>query len=422
MFRFSLRTCLLTCLVICLLLLGLAKLEGIRRDFVHAERISETSRLIEQLGGVVYETTAVIPVTIFKEGYHFRINLPESLRAIEIKGTINNSHDLQLLPRTIHRFKFCVSVDSVDQLPKLDAVRHVDIELVDGLDKTPISLDSQRNLRLKFSKQLVSLSLKGDQLTDDFVALFQDCKDIGVLRLNGGHLTGLGITTLNTEEILDLSLSGSLDDSHLANFPRFPELRSLHISSSNEINENGLTWLQGCDRLESVILCGGPYTAAVIANVTSLRKIATLELVDATVDDFSSFEKMKSLKSLRIINCPLSDEQLFQLSAITGLRELTIANTSVTSAGLSRLSSIRNLKHFETDIPLTSKEVAALELPPGLLSFSNWHLTANLDELRQMKRSHPNVSFWRQEYAAYSNSEYFRMRRGLAASSRKNHE
>ena len=96
MFRFSLRTCLLTCLVICLLLLGLAKLERIRRDFAHAERISETSRLIEQLGGVVYETTAVIPVTIFKEGYHFRINLPESLRAIEIKGTINNSHDLGL--------------------------------------------------------------------------------------------------------------------------------------------------------------------------------------------------------------------------------------------------------------------------------------------------------------------------------------
>lgn len=138
------------------------------------------------------------------------------------------------------------------------------------------------------------------------------------------NLSGMGLQNIsalaNCKNLTKLDLSGN-QISDLSPLMDLPNLQWLNIAS-NSVQD--LRPLMGITSLRFLNASGNVFNTTVpLGAVTGLTE---LHVSDNNINDFSGLKKLKSLKTLGLANCCLTDEALLGLSELTGLRELNIEN------------------------------------------------------------------------------------------------
>lgn len=137
-------------------------------------------------------------------------------------------------------------------------------------------------------------------------------------------LSGMGLQNIsalaNCTNLQKLNLSGNYI-SDLSPLMDIPTLQWLDISN-NYVSD--LRPLMGITSLRFLNASGNYFTTTVpLGNMTGLTE---LHLSDTNISDFSGLKKLKSLQTLGLNNCGLTNESLLSLSTLTGLRSLQIEN------------------------------------------------------------------------------------------------
>lgn len=137
-------------------------------------------------------------------------------------------------------------------------------------------------------------------------------------------LSGMGLQNIsalaNCKNLQRLNLSGNTI-SDLSPLMDIPTLQWLDVSN-NYISD--LRPLMGITSLRFLNASGNYFTSTVpLGNMTGLTE---LHLSDTSISDFSGLKKLKSLQTLGLNNCNLTNEALVSLSPLTGLRTLQIEN------------------------------------------------------------------------------------------------
>lgn len=138
------------------------------------------------------------------------------------------------------------------------------------------------------------------------------------------NLSGMGIQNIsaiaNCKQLKKLDLSGN-SISDLSPLMDIPTLEWLNIAN-NYVSD--LRPLMGMSSLRFVNASGNVFSSTVpLGNMTGLTE---LHLSDNNISDFSGLRKLKSLQTLGLDNCGLTNEALLSLSELTGLRALMIEN------------------------------------------------------------------------------------------------
>lgn len=137
-------------------------------------------------------------------------------------------------------------------------------------------------------------------------------------------LSGMGLQNIsalaNCKNLQKLNLSGNTI-SDLSPLMDIPTLQWLDVSN-NYISD--LRPLMGISSLRFLNASGNYFSTTVpLGNITGLTE---LHLSDTMISDFSGLRKLKSLQTLGLNNCNLTNDALLSLSELTGLRSLQIEN------------------------------------------------------------------------------------------------
>jgi hypothetical protein len=122
-----------------------------------------------------------------------------------------------------------------------------------------------------------------------------------------------------------------------------PELTDLSLSRT-QVSEDGLASLKGMKKLRRLVLDSpflrGPELANNLKGLTDLTELAELRLACPTLTDVHAKQigELKALMRLEVLSlagCGVGDETLKQLHTLTGLKELDLAGTRVSTAGVA---------------------------------------------------------------------------------------
>lgn len=156
--------------------------------------------------------------------------------------------------------------------------------------------------------------------------------DVAELDLSGMGLQNISALA-NCTNLQKLDLSGNYI-SDLSPLMDIPTLQWLDISN-NYVSD--LRPLMGITSLRFLNASGNYFTSTVpLGNMTGLTE---LHLSDTNISDFSGLKKLKNLQTLGLNNCGLTNEALFNLYTLTGLRSLQIENNiNLTGEGVDALA------------------------------------------------------------------------------------
>lgn len=157
---------------------------------------------------------------------------------------------------------------------------------------------------------------------------------LGLLQL--GHMQSLESLTL------ERGAGESLTDNVLKVLCGLKRLRKLRITHCEKLSDRGLSYLQHLPRLSAIELRGSNFTdegARQISKVKGLKQLSMIGWEGLTDRGLYYLSKIKSLESLDLrYSSQISDSGLEQLRRLKVLRDLKLAECSVTSKGRARLS------------------------------------------------------------------------------------
>lgn len=163
-------------------------------------------------------------------------------------------------------------------------------------------------------------------------------------------LSGMGLQNIsalaNCKNLQKLNLSGNTI-SDLSPLMDIPTLQWLDVSN-NYISD--LRPLMGISSLRFLNASGNYFSTTVpLGNITGLTE---LHLSDTMISDFSGLRKLKSLQTLGLNNCNLTNDALLSLSELTGLRSLQIENNlDITGEAVDALSvNIPSCEIFHSEL------------------------------------------------------------------------
>jgi serine/threonine protein kinase len=122
--------------------------------------------------------------------------------------------------------------------------------------------------------------------------------------------------------VVGLDLDGSMGDFSLDPIFRSDELRSLTLNSMSEIP---------------------------IQKISQIKTLETLSLFgcDVSDEDIKLIADMSSLDTLMITDCPITDDGVVYLSGLTGLTYLDLTGTDVTDIGLRLIGNLKMLQGLD---------------------------------------------------------------------------
>ena len=178
---------------------------------------------------------------------------------------------------------------------------------------------------------------------------------------------------LTTEELLQIGAAKRLKvftwnggtgmtDEGLAAFAGMKNLSGLFLWSTGRITDAGLKHLSGCEKLEALnIGANGDNITGTgfesLGQCKSLRQLTLNALPKIDGQNLRFLVKLKSFENLRLSACKLiNDADMEWVGQMTQLIYLHLGNTSVTDAGLAKLSGLRHLKELTVSAPLVTPE------------------------------------------------------------------
>jgi CHAT domain-containing protein/Tfp pilus assembly protein PilF/Leucine-rich repeat (LRR) protein len=242
-----------------------------------------------------------------------------------------------------------------------------------GLEETRVS---DKGLAvLKEMSKLRSLGLGGRRIRDESILALQAIPNLAWLSLTQTQVTDDGLVPLkNCPNLRGLTLaSPSFTDNCLAHIALLPRLESLLLVDMT-VTDAGLKHLRGNPRIFLLGISGAPMAGNALAqlkNVPQLQylflsdtpltdqtlaalkeiNLTTLFLDGTGVTDKSLAHLPKSLVTLDLQKCQITDGGLGALKKMTKLGYLGLGGTKVTDAGLRQLK--RTLVDVKPELTLT---------------------------------------------------------------------
>ncbi len=155
---------------------------------------------------------------------------------------------------------------------------------------------------------------------------------------------GAGVSVTLTEDSSGLSAVSfgrkNANNDKLQSLSNFPGLRTVDISGSREVTDDGVTHLLSLENLAELQIRETGVTSAGVKRLAALSRLERLDLSGLAVDDDAllALTSLDNLAMLRLNDCSqVTDASLAALQAFPRLIELELNGTSITAAGLAEL-------------------------------------------------------------------------------------
>ena len=151
-----------------------------------------------------------------------------------------------------------------------------------------------------------------------------------------------------------------LTDEGLAAFAGMKNLNGLFLWSTGRLTDAGLKHLSGCEKLEvlNIGANGDGITGTgfeILGQCKSLRELTLNLLPKIEGQNLRFLVKLRSLEYLRLSGCKgVTDADMEWIAQMSQLKSLYLVNTSVTDAGLAKLTGLRHLKELIVSAPLVT--------------------------------------------------------------------
>jgi Leucine-rich repeat (LRR) protein len=188
--------------------------------------------------------------------------------------------------------------------------------------------------------QLTSMNLtRIQQVNDDGLSQFKDCKDLVELYLDYTSVTDAGLAQL-----------GGLEKLKVLNLGR------------TKVTETGLTQLKACRNLISLNLNGLPVTAAGLDTFKDCDQLTDLHLSGTRIGDADvpAIARFTSLFRLDLGNTRVSDVGLRQLEGLSKLSNLNLKKTTLSASAVQKLATALPGCTIEADVLSDDPMVAEL--------------------------------------------------------------
>lgn len=216
----------------------------------------------------------------------------------------------------------------------------------------------------------------GVPVTDEDVALLENVPMLAALTLEGIDVTdaGLehlrGLVRLQYLEFNNLARVTGPGAKVLADLPALEYIRLLSMPTVEGVIKTVATG----KRPAQIILGSMPIPEAALAALGTSSAMSRIdfekETTGLTAAGLAHLVKMKKLAQLNFVDVTIDDAMAAEISKMDGLQHLTIRQSKLTEAGIVSLGRLRNL----TDVTITSPPVT----PAALATYKKWRALKNL--------------------------------------------
>lgn len=277
-----------------------------------------------------------------------------------------------------------IGVKKRDELPRSFRLVRVDMwarELDDG------AASALRGLR-----HLKSAGFHGSRaLNDGAMTTLGGIPSLEILDVGGTSVTNAGLAALkNLRDLRTLKLQfDDITDEGLTALRQHPNLSVLNLTST-KVTETGLSQLSALTELRDLGLASLPITDDGMRIVATFSKLDFLDLTGTRVtgDGLAHLNSLR-LKRLNLGQTRVGDRDLIPLADQVQLSELWLSGTSITDAsceGLAKLPNLRELNLDGTSVGDAGLEKLAESKSLTLLWLRSTRITdAGIDALARMK-------------------------------------
>jgi Leucine-rich repeat (LRR) protein len=214
-------------------------------------------------------------------------------------------------------------------------------------------LDAGAKVTTNESGSATELDLRKLTLPSDSPELLAELKSLRVLNLADSSFSDALLPALEKAslQLVSLDLRGcEISDKATTVIARFTGLRALRLSGKNgktSIGDDGLTNLAQCPLLKVLALDDLWIGNAGLEALTNLKALEELYLAGTVVDDDSAkiIAGFPALKKLRLARTQISDLGLETLSTCSTLEDIDLSEDSlITNAGMAHLAKLTNLR------------------------------------------------------------------------------
>jgi uncharacterized membrane protein len=217
------------------------------------------------------------------------------------------------------------------------------------------------------------------QVTDAGLAVFKDCRHVGVL---------------------GLWYAGQMTDAGLAHFAGCKNITQLHLQGT-KVTDRGLAQFNGSTIITDLYLSGQQITDAGMAHFKDCKALTNLALVGTRVSDagLAHFKDCKKLTYLQLDYTRVSDAGLAHFKDCKALTHLFLEGTQASDAGLAYFKSMPLMRLRISNTGITDL-IAVQGMPLEDIRLTPKNITRGLDVLRDMKSLKTVGIIWNQAWPA----------------------
>ncbi|RPH38816.1 MAG: hypothetical protein EHM91_13290, partial [Planctomycetota bacterium] len=162
------------------------------------------------------------------------------------------------------------------------------------------------------------------------------------------RLVGLSLYLNVNAHSKDYKLNSKFGDEWLERLSGLPHLRSLDLENT-DVRGPGLAFVGNLRTLESLNLTLCPVTDEPLSALGELTRVKVLGLASTRVTGvgFRFLQNLKTLENLNLHNTPVNDAGLEWIGKMSSLVRLEIVHTQFTDAGAGSLAGLVNLERLQ---------------------------------------------------------------------------
>jgi hypothetical protein len=227
--------------------------------------------------------------------------------------------------------EFNRALKEVETLPSIEFL---------GAGGTEISVETIHALQGK--KSLKEFSISFAKVSDESAQILGTLRSLQILELRSQtEISPKGMSEiLQLTGLQELTLSDRLvTDETVAALSRFPNLSVLNLRSVF-VSDEGLKTLRRIRNLRKLGLFVGSKVTSEGFKILAELNLTHLDLIYSNVDNekLKELRRLSGLRSLRLINAAkVTDDGIPYLSELTELKDLDLANATLTKAGIEHL-------------------------------------------------------------------------------------
>lgn len=232
-------------------------------------------------------------------------------------------------------------------------------------------------------------------LTQDVDALLKELAAIGAKGVvEDGRLVSVSLYMKVDAHAKDYKLNDKIGDAWVEKLAGLPHLRSLDLENT-DVRGPALKTVGTLKTLESLNLTLCPVSDEHFDRLGALTNLKVLGLASTKVDGTGARHLGARLENLNCHNCPISDAGLEAIGKLASLTRLEIVHTRFTDAGAPALKGLVNLERLQLGsrgatgaslaVVAVLPKLRELDVHDGLLSVEGFKHVARAKGLRVLR-------------------------------------